>query len=283
MVNYKKIIKKNCESPSDPASSAPMQYQRKKILPYVIAGFSLAALLSWSFLDMTAAKWLRHYPMKWTSTWYILGIRQLGKAWAPIWLLLLWAAVTRRTRPVTTAILALTLTMALILPLKAITNRTRPRQYLHQQNQTQTQNSSTTAYSFPSGDTSTVCAVTGVLIYILPWSWWAVCISTSAVIGLMRILILAHYVSDVCAGAAIGFFCAYMALIIDQNCKFDSSILDKRAQTAYLGVLILPLLWLIEGISPALYFMSTIGIIALIWAAAVIFQKNNTINQYKHT
>ena len=269
MVHYQKNINTNNKST---VSAVSMQYQRKRILLYIIAGLSLSALISWALFDIPVAKWLHQHPIKWTNTWCALGIRQLGKAWGIIWLLLLWAAVTHRTRPVTTSILALLLSMTLVLPLKVITNRTRPARALIQ-NDTQNHNNTASAYSFPSGDTSTVFAVTGVLIYALNLRTWIICLSVSTLIGLMRIFILAHYVSDVCTGAAIGLLCAYLALVIDQNCKFDSSILDKKAKFLYMAVLILPILWLIEGTDPILYFMSTIGIIALAWAAAIISQK----------
>ncbi|MFA6144588.1 MAG: phosphatase PAP2 family protein [Sulfurimonas sp.] len=57
--------------------------------------------------------------------------------------------------------------------------------------------------SFPSGHTTTVFAV--AMVVSLYWSRWAVIAwSVAVVVGLSRIMLSAHYLSDVIAGAVVG-------------------------------------------------------------------------------
>lgn len=66
--------------------------------------------------------------------------------------------------------------------------------------------------SFPSGHSSTVGAVVGVLVLLAPWSRWVV-IPLGMWLVATRIVVGAHHPSDVVAGFAFGFVVAVLAAI----------------------------------------------------------------------
>jgi len=88
----------------------------------------LAAILCFLFVDDELSRWIARRHLPWTKYRWPMGFRQLGKAWAAIWLLCLGFWVTRRSRGMLCAILALLLTLPLVLPLKGLVGRARPGQ-----------------------------------------------------------------------------------------------------------------------------------------------------------
>jgi len=66
--------------------------------------------------------------------------------------------------------------------------------------------------SFPSGHSSTVGAVVGVLVLLVPWSRWVV-IPFGMWLVATRIVVGAHHPSDVVAGFAFGFVVAALVAI----------------------------------------------------------------------
>ncbi len=62
--------------------------------------------------------------------------------------------------------------------------------------------------SFPSGHTSSVFAVAGVLAYHYPWYVGIPSIAAASLVGLSRVDLKAHFPSDVIAGAGLGLFFA---------------------------------------------------------------------------
>lgn len=66
--------------------------------------------------------------------------------------------------------------------------------------------------SFPSGHSSTVGAVVGVLVLLFPWSRWVV-IPFGMWLVATRIVVGAHHPSDVVAGFAFGFVVSVLAAI----------------------------------------------------------------------
>ena len=65
--------------------------------------------------------------------------------------------------------------------------------------------------SFPSGHATTCAAATVVLALALP-RWRGLLLPTGFVLALTRVAIHAHYLSDVCAGFALGTACALVTL-----------------------------------------------------------------------
>ncbi len=63
-------------------------------------------------------------------------------------------------------------------------------------------------WSFPSGHTTTISGVTTALSFLLPRLWgifFAVCLLVAA----SRVILTAHFVSDVMAGMYLGFIITY--------------------------------------------------------------------------
>lgn len=70
-----------------------------------------------------------------------------------------------------------------------------------------------TSYSFPSGHTAASFAAAFAIAYFArKWGLWAFILA--ALISISRIYLLAHYPTDVIAGAIVGTICFYIALII---------------------------------------------------------------------
>lgn len=238
---------------------------RRGILPIGFVVALVACAVSWRCADASLSIWFSERNRAWTDAPFVLGLRQLGKVWAPVWLLLLWVTVTRRTRPATTALLALLLTALIVLPLKETVGRIRPGEYLDLPIDI-ANDIPASGHSFPSGDVATVCAVTFSLICVLSWRTWSVLLALCVLTGMLRLVVLAHHLSDVWAGAAVGILCAYLALRLDHSGFFDSNRLDRRIGIARAGLVALPALWCIEGFVPVLTFAVTVAPVAILLA-----------------
>jgi len=238
---------------------------RRGLLPIGFVVAVVACAVSWRCADVSLSLWFSERNRAWTDAPFVLGLRQLGKVWAPVWLLLLWVTVTRRTRPATTALLALLFTAAIVLPLKESVGRIRPGEYLDLPIE-ETNDIPVSGHSFPSGDVATVCAVTFSLICVLSWRTWSVLLGLCLLTGVLRLVVMTHHLSDLWAGAAVGILCAYLALRIDHSGFFDSSRLDRRIGIARTGLVALPILWCIEGYVPVLTFAVTIAPVAILLA-----------------
>ncbi|MCH8193719.1 MAG: phosphatase PAP2 family protein [Planctomycetes bacterium] len=259
---------------------------RRGILPIGFVVSVVACAVSWRYADASLSIWFSEWNRAWTDAPFVLGLRQLGKVWALAWLLLLWVTVTRRTRPVTTAFLALVFTAVLVLPLKESVGRIRPGEYLDLPIE-KINDIPIAGHSFPSGDVATVCAVTFSLICVLSWRTWTVLLGLCLLSGVLRLVVLAHHLSDLWAGAAVGILCAYLALRLDHSGFFDSSLLDRRIWMARTGLVALPVLWCIEGLVPVLTFAVTIAPVAILlavgsrWRSAEIERLQREIDSVK--
>jgi undecaprenyl-diphosphatase len=238
---------------------------RRRILPIGFAVAAVACVLSKYLVDTPLSSWLSTRNRIWTDAPSALGIRQLGKVWALVWLLFLWVTASGRTRPVTTALLALLFTMLFVLPLKEIVGRVRPMHYLALPIEA-VADIPLTGHSFPSGDMATICAVTFSLVCVLSWRAWSVLLGLCLLVGWLRLVVLAHHLSDVWAGAAIGILCAYLALLVDHSGFFDSRRLDRHVHLVWMGVILWPVLWCLEGFVPPLSFGVTVAPVAVLVA-----------------
>jgi len=174
----------------------------------------VAATASYLFLDPTVSEWLRNHPNTWHRNAWVNGFRQLGKAGVPIWLLLIWGCLTDRWRPTAVTVAALVLTGASVCPLKAIVRRCRPNMVIaaSQQSLAVQEIAWHKKASFPSGDTAAAFAVATTLSSSLGRLWAPAFFVAAGAVGLLRVTALAHYPSDVLAGALIGVLCGAFAL-----------------------------------------------------------------------
>jgi membrane-associated phospholipid phosphatase len=68
-------------------------------------------------------------------------------------------------------------------------------------------------HSFPSGHAITAFAAAAALTAVAPWGRWT-WLGVAAGIGISRVLLNAHFVSDVLAGAAIGWWAGQVGVIL---------------------------------------------------------------------
>ena len=229
-------------------------------------GFLLIIGLSYLFLDDRIAFRLLSHRDHLLNNKILKTFEMLGKAWLVIWLLLCWAWATGQIRPMLVCFLSLVITAIMVLPVKVLVCRPRPYDIIEKTQIDYGRNDLTRSWSFPSGDTATVFGITLVLSSYIRRRWVIILLIISAGIGLLRIMFTAHYLSDVIAGAGIGALSGLLALKINQNWRFLSSIPFIRIRIfALAGVVLAPLL---SGFSESWGFMfsmlNTYGLLILI-------------------
>ena len=172
-------------------------------------------IVSYLFFDRWVIPWLYEHPNSWHHERWLDGLRQLGKAYIPIWLLLLWTCITDRWRPTVVTWVALLLVCLTVCPLKLLSHRPRPHRPDTVSSQLAAKERHTSLHmglSFPSGDTATVFAVATVLSLSAASPWALAFFAAAGAVGLLRVTALHHYPSDVMGGAAIGVLWGYVAV-----------------------------------------------------------------------
>ncbi len=170
---------------------------------------------SFLFLDQEVRERFHRHPNSWHQHAWVDGFRQLGKAYVVIWLLLLWSWLIDRWRAVIVILVSLILVAPCVCSLKVAMHRPRPRLHAIASGQQSAEGRdilSGQEASFPSGDAAVAFAVATVLSASPGRRWAPLLFTAAAGIGLLRITTLAHYPSDVLAGAMIGILCGFWAL-----------------------------------------------------------------------
>jgi undecaprenyl-diphosphatase len=175
-----------------------------------------AALFCYVSLDAPLLEQLASHPVDWQKVAWVNAFRQLGKALVPLWLVLLWTAVTGRSRPLVLTSVALILTMLMVVPLKGVTQRLRPSAVLAVRTQGVSPQELRAAAraSFPSGDAATAFAVATAVACEVTWLAWPLLYVSAAGVAVLRVTGMNHFPSDVCAGAAAGILAGCLALWI---------------------------------------------------------------------
>ena len=226
----------------------------------------LATLLSYFLLDERVFSWLSQHPNKWHKNNWLEAFKLLGKGWVLIWLLLIWVWATGKQRPALVAILALLLVFPMVYLPKFLVHRPRPREIIAAPTITEeakNNNGLSQNLSFPSGDTAAVFAIAAALVPFIRRLWVLTFFTLSSIIGILRVAVLAHYPSDVCAGAAVGILAGWLAPQILSRWPLPApSRLNWYRIIAAGGVILLPVLFgLIEGIDELLTFLKTYGVL----------------------
>jgi len=190
------------------------RFYRKNLIITAIAALAAASLLCYFLADTRVFNWLCQNVDNWHKNRWLTAFEQFGKVWALIWLLLLWGIITRRPRPALVGLLALLIMTTTVLPTKSLVQRPRPRDILKQQSPSETKNHLTRSWSFPSGDAAAAFAVAVAFIPFVALGWSPLVLIAAAAIAALRVIVMAHYPSDVCAGAAAGVFSGWLALQI---------------------------------------------------------------------
>lgn len=215
--------------------SQPLGRRLAWLCPALVA---VAAIVSSVlFLDGRTHEWFLNHPDVWHKYAWVNGFRQLGKAYVVIWLLLLGSCLLDRWRATSVTLIALVLVALCVCPLKVAVRRPRPQL----QAATLTQPlpvAPRPKTSFPSGDTAVAFAVATVLSTSLGRRWWPVFLAAAGAIGLLRVVVLAHYVSDVLAGAMIGVVCGFWALRLTVRWRQQDLFHMRTSSRAIAGLLL---------------------------------------------
>jgi len=228
-----------------------------------VTALSLAAVLSFFLLDEYVFSALRQQTATWHSNEWVEAFKLLGKTWVPIWLILFWFCVTGRLRLTLIGLFALLLVAPTVNSLKILVRRPRPSDVIKTELTQQEVNSLLHSWSFPSGDTASVFAVATALVPFVGWYLTPVFFAIAAAVGFLRVVVLAHYPSDVCAGAAVGIFCGWLALKITRRwLSLESSRFVWCRGAAVLAVILIPILFgLFRGLEQLLIFLKTYGLL----------------------
>jgi undecaprenyl-diphosphatase len=219
-------------------------------------------VVSYLFFDQRVIPWLHEHPNMWHHQPWLDGLRQLGKAYIPIWLLLLWTCIADRWRPTVVTWVALLLVCLTVCPLKVLVHRPRPQRtdtVVSQLAAKERHTSLHTGLSFPSGDTASAFAIATVLSLSAASPWALAFFSVAGLVGLLRVTALHHYPSDVMAGAAIGVLWGCLAVQMMKRWRpLDQFHMQARWRIAVgLLLVVMPLGGRALGMESLLIFLKT--------------------------
>jgi undecaprenyl-diphosphatase len=257
---------------------APAGRKNKIIIFVSLAVLGVAAILCYFYIDFSVISHLQRQPSVWHRSEAVEAFKKLGKGWMLVWLLVFWGFVARRPRPALIAVLAVVMVGATTAPTKLLVRRPRPNDTVKQSQAAEGQKVALVrSWSFPSGDTAGVFAVTTVLGFFIRRRWLPVLITVSIAIGILRVLALAHYPSDVCAGAGFGILSAWLALQIAQRTRLLDWFEPGRFKIIAVMVLVLLPLFLVAsfGVDKMLVLLKIYG--PLVTGAYIVFRIYNRL------
>lgn len=217
---------------------------------FTIIGLLLAGVVvSYIFVDEPVFSWLRQNPRRFHHNILEKAFEQLGKVYAIVWLLLFWVWITGRHKTVITGLLALIITIPAVWSVKAVVKRPRPSDVIKAEAGIESRPRQTDKWSFPSGDTASVCAIGTILATVARWPGTIAMIICCAGVGVLRVLDLAHYPSDVLGGAALGIFCGWAAVRMrKRNPKIENIFGGAEQFFSFIGIFSIPVMvWLFQG------------------------------------
>jgi protein-S-isoprenylcysteine O-methyltransferase Ste14/membrane-associated phospholipid phosphatase len=231
----------------------------------IIGVLTAGMVICFLFVDEPVFSWLRHNASNFKNNIFEEAFEQLGKVFAVIWLLLLWVWLTGKHKTVLIGLLAMIITIPAVWAIKTTVNRTRPRNAIKSEQKIEKQKPPDGS-SFPSGDTASVFAIGTVLAFSARRRWVIGIAAGCTAIGVLRVLDLAHYPSDVFAGAALGIFCGWAAIRIrNKNPRIENIFAGYEQMLAFVGIFSIPVLvWLFQGhvkLSILLAFYTPVAII----------------------
>ena len=192
--------------------------------------------------------YMRNNPETWHKNFWPQVIKQSGKTYALIWLLLVWTAFTGKHKTVVICVLSLLLTLATVTAIKETVGRARPRNVIKAETKAE-EDHFFHSHSFPSGDTASVFAAGTVLAFAVPWPVTIGFAACCCGVGFLRVVEMAHYPSDVFAGAALGILCGWLAnKIAEKKPQIEHILRGLERKISIIGVIIIPIImWLSQG------------------------------------
>jgi membrane-associated phospholipid phosphatase len=181
----------------------------------LLAGAAIAAAF---LLDERVFQYLFQYHTDWYKNWYVVPVAMLGKGWLLVWLLTGWYVAGGRLRVTRAGLMSLLLVACIVVPVKAGVGRVRPGKAMDKISQGQAvEHRHSTNSSFPSGDTAAAFAAATVVAIFAGRMWGAGAMVIAGCVAFLRVVAMAHYPSDVFAGAAVGVLCGCTGVRIEQR------------------------------------------------------------------
>ncbi|MEN6386805.1 MAG: phosphatase PAP2 family protein [Phycisphaerales bacterium] len=231
--------------------------------------FALLALYSYLYADVHVSSFFQKHDQLEKIPGMNL-IRPIGKSYVPLWLIFICGFLKKRIEIILTGAISMLLVLAIVSPAKIIIERERPYTYFKTQTPNVQQSShldifyKSSSQSFPSGDTATIFAiVVAVSPFISRFSFLNLLI-IAALVGYLRVVDLAHYVSDVFAGAIIGVFCGWLGIMICQQWMKRNKFPFGQGwrNIAAVGIFLIPTLVVFEGFEDFSLFIGSSIILA---------------------
>jgi membrane-associated phospholipid phosphatase len=257
------------------SSTRPAMRRMDKLVWGVVLTLSALSLVSFLGFDRPAVSALARTDVNWDGGFWMHAFTRLGKAWLQIWLLLIWFWVShRRRREVLAGLLALILVGVTVGPLKVAVERPRPCVVLPTY-AARSHTGSGTHLSFPSGDTAAVFGVTTAILPAFGWPLQLLSLGVCVAVGGLRVTGMAHYPSDVLAGAAIGLLAGWLATrLIDKWGHADRAVPFEN-WLVVAGVVGIPAtIGVTEGWADSLLVVRTYGALVLLILLAVKIGEN---------
>lgn len=257
----------------------------KSRIVWTVAGLlCLKALICFLLVDRSLLQFMNEHPTDFHRNFWVNGFRQLGKAWVPIWLLLLWTYLERNGKVLLIGMLSLGIVAVMVSPPKMLIPRFRPETAIKIKESGKKPKSFTHAgTSFPSGDTASAFALAVALVPLVSAPAGAGLIAAAVGVGLLRIVSLDHYLSDVCVGAAIGFLAGWITHIIYRRWnRIDPGIFNGLhwRRGLLITVVAMPIvLTFIKRFNPIMIFLEAYGILVLLFVLWYIFLKDVNLSE----
>ncbi len=213
------------------------------VLWILLIACCMACPVAYLLLDEPVFAWQVERGFVPFSNLWIDAFRLLGKAWLPVWLLLVWVAATGRWRIPLRTLLALLILVVPLNAVKLLVDRPRPSDKIlamQASPETSTPSTERRGLSFPSGDTASAVAAAAALGTVVAWPWATAALVTAAGVGAMRVVDLAHHPSDVLAGAAFGIAAALVATRLSRRWS-PSAIESWHRPLAILATIAMPI------------------------------------------
>ncbi len=229
-----------------------------------VSGF--VALWAYFNLDQRIFSFLRQQPLDWDDLFWVEPITFAGKTWLQIWLILIWFLFKKNQRPILISFLALLVGLTIVIPLKFGVGRPRPYEIIKAEQDPNRKLELDNHTSFPSGDTASAFAIAAVVVSLATWPWACVLLAISAAVALLRVTAMAHYPSDVFAGASIGVLAGWIAVQIDRRwLPLIPPRFDLKRNWAILAIIIIPIIIAFsEGIDELPIFIESFCVLGIV-------------------
>ena len=242
---------------------------RKTVVLLLLSGLLMAAAAVCFFVaDERVFSYLRENPQKWDRALWAQALKQLGRGYPLIWLLLAWVCFTGKHKTVIVCLLAMLITLAAVTVIKETVRRPRPRDVVTTQTKGVDTKGIYKSWSFPSGDTASVFAAAAVLAFVMPWPATIAFAICCCGVAILRVVVLAHYPSDTFGGAATGILSGWFAISIRNRYPEIVNVFKGRERIfSFIGVILIPILiWRLQGMDKLIILLEFYAPILLIIA-----------------